>query len=64
MGSVHTHVVNYKVDLDGMLDDSTRFKMSLLILGIIAVGGTANSVQTIDLVQEDGTLNAGLLGYL
>lgn len=64
MGSVHTHVVNYKVDLDGMLDDNTRFKMSLLILGIIAVGGTANSVQTIDLVQEDGTLNAGLLGYL
>ncbi|KIO19433.1 hypothetical protein M407DRAFT_30937 [Tulasnella calospora MUT 4182] len=33
MGSVHTHVVNYKVDLD--------------------VGGTANSLQTIDLVQED-----------
>ncbi|KAG8917777.1 hypothetical protein FRC01_002213, partial [Tulasnella sp. 417] len=36
MGSVHTHVVNYKVDLD--------------------VGGTANSVQTIDLVQEDANL--------
>ncbi|KAG9040344.1 hypothetical protein FS837_000767 [Tulasnella sp. UAMH 9824] len=33
MGSVHTHVINYKVDLD--------------------VGGTANSVQTIELVQED-----------
>ncbi|KAG9019179.1 hypothetical protein FRB90_005515 [Tulasnella sp. 427] len=33
MGSVHTHVINYKVDLD--------------------VGGTANSLQTIDLVQED-----------
>lgn len=33
MGSVHTHVVNYKVDMD--------------------VGGTANSLQTIDLVQED-----------
>lgn len=53
MGCVHSHVINFKIDIDGMVSSLPKHDI-LGFHAVFVVAGVANSVQTNEVVVEEG----------